>query len=110
MVSFSEYTTLTFCLTLGVHSIIISGIFPNEVSEDLYEAILDIYPDSRNKGLIDIRLPKEDPRVLQSLRLLKERGFLVGDRHQKLASNEFTLKIRRFYDTEDYDNANYLVV
>ena len=88
---------------------IISGIFPDEVSEALYEALLAIYPESRNKGSIDIRLPKEDPRIAQGLKVLNEWGFSPRDRHRTAEPNEFTLMIRRLYDKEDYENADYLV-
>ena len=87
----------------------ISGIFPQEVSTELYETVLAIYPEAWNRGSINVRLPKGDPRITQIPKVLQECGVSPRDRHQDLDPSKFTLKIMRVYETQDYKQAAYLV-
>lgn len=55
--------------------IVISGIFPNKVHPDLYDALRAIFPDTPSGAHINVRLPKEDPRIAEALQTLQKWKF-----------------------------------
>ena len=85
------------------------GIYPYQQTPEVYQELCDIlYPDGNVPPRAFLDIPVEEPRLLLLIACLQRHGWTPwsGLGHQK--PTEYTLYLRRYYDTQDYENAAFL--